>query len=54
MGDEEFEDMPPLINVEEGEEEEDFEDDPELIPADVDESTKTPTDIKKAQRDNRL
>ena len=37
---EEFEDMPPLINIEEGEE--DFEDDPELIPADVDESTKPP------------
>ena len=43
MGDEEFEDMPPLINVEEGEEEEeDLEDDPELLPADVDESTKPP------------
>ena len=35
----EFEDMPPLINIEEGEEE-DFEDDPELIPAGEDETTK--------------
>ena len=30
--DEEEEDMPPLINIGEGEEEEEFEDDPELIP----------------------
>ena len=39
---EEFEDMPPLINLEEGEEEEDFEDDPELIPASEDETAKAP------------
>ena len=40
---EEFEDMPPLINLEEGEEEEeDFEDDPELIRASDDETTKAP------------
>ena len=36
------EDMPPLVNIEEGEEEEDFDDDPELIPADDDETTKAP------------
>ena len=41
MDNDEFEDMPPLINVEEGEEE-DFEDDPELIPADEDETTRPP------------
>ena len=35
-------DMPPLDNIEEGEEEEDFEDDPELIPADDDETAKAP------------
>ena len=33
-------DMPPLVNIEEGEEEEDFDDDPELIPAADDETTK--------------
>ena len=44
MDNDEFEDMPPLINIEEGEEEEeeDFEDDPELIPADEDETTRPP------------
>ena len=36
------EDMPPLVNIEEGEEEEDFDDDPELIPADDDETTQAP------------
>ena len=41
MDNDEFEDMPPLINLEQGEEE-DFEDDPELIPADEDETTKPP------------
>ena len=35
-------DMPPLVNIEEGEEEEDCEDDPELIPAEDDETTKAP------------
>ena len=42
MDNDEFEDMRPSINIEEGEEEEDFEDDPELIPADEDETTKPP------------
>ena len=42
MDNDEFEDMPPLINIEEGEEEEEFEDDPELIPADEDETTRPP------------
>ena len=43
MDNDEFEDMPPLIDIEEGEEEEeDFEDDPELIPADEDETTRPP------------
>ena len=41
MDNDEFEDMPPLINLEQGEEE-DFQDDPELIPADEDETTKPP------------
>ena len=50
MGDEDFEDMPPLINVEEGEEEEDFEDDPELIPADQDETTRPPPISRKHKR----
>ena len=40
-------DMPPLVNIEEGEEEEDFEDDPELIPADDDETTKAPAQARK-------
>ena len=40
-------DMPPLVNIEEGEEEEDFDDDPELIPADDDESTKAPAQPRK-------
>ena len=39
--------MPPLEDIEEGEEEEDFEDDPELIPADIDESTKAPNQARK-------
>ena len=42
MDEDEEEDMPPLVNVEEGEEEEEFDDGPELIPADPDESTKAP------------
>ena len=41
------EEMPPLFNIEEGEEEEDFEDDPELIPADDDETTKAPAQARK-------
>ena len=40
-------DMPPLVNIEEGEEEEDFDDDPELIPADDDETTKAPAQARK-------
>ena len=40
-------DMPPLVNIEEGEEEEDFEDDPELIPADDDETTKAPNQARR-------
>ena len=40
-------DMPPLVNIEEGEEEEDFEDDPELIPTDDDETTKAPVQARK-------
>ena len=40
-------DMPPLEDIEEEEEEEDFEDDPELIPADIDESTKAPNQARK-------
>ena len=40
-------DMPPIVNIEEGEEEEDFDDDPELIPADDDESTKAPAQPRK-------
>ena len=40
MDNDEFEDMPPLIKLEEGEEE--FEDDPELVPADEGETTKAP------------
>ena len=42
-----MDDMPPLVNIEEGEEEEDFDDDPELIPADDDESTKAPAQPRK-------
>ena len=43
-----MDDMPPLVNIEEGEEEDDdFEDDPELIPADDDETTKAPTQARK-------
>ena len=42
-----MDDMPPLVNIEEGEEEEDFNDDPELIPADDDESTKAPAQPRK-------
>ena len=38
----EEDDLPPLVNIEEGEEEDDFEDDPELIPASEDETTKAP------------
>ena len=38
----EEDEMPPLVNIEEGEEEEDFDDDLELIPADDDETTKAP------------
>ena len=41
------EEMPPLVNIEEGEEGEDFEDDPELIPADDDETTKAPGQARK-------
>ena len=40
-------DVPPLVNIEEGEEEEDFDDDPELIPADDDETTKAPAQARK-------
>ena len=40
-------DMPPLVNIEEGEEEEYFEDDPDLIPADDDEATKAPAQTRK-------
>ena len=40
-------DMPPLVNIEEGEEDDDFEDDPELIPADDDETTKAPGQARK-------
>ena len=40
-------DMPPLVNIDEGEEEEDFDDDPELIPADDDETTKAPAQARK-------
>ena len=40
-------DMPPLEEIEEGEEEEDFEDDPELIPADDDEATRAPAQSRK-------
>ena len=43
----EEDDMPPLEDIEEGEEEEDFEDDPELIPADDDETTKAPGQPRK-------
>ena len=43
----EEEDMPPLVDVEEGEEEEEFDDDPELIPADDDETTKAPPQARK-------
>ena len=39
--------MPPLEDIEEGEEEEEFEDDPELIPADDDETTKAPGQARK-------
>ena len=39
--------MPPLVNTEEGEEEEDFDDDPELIPADDDETTKAPAQARR-------
>ena len=42
-----MDDMPPIVNIEEGEEEEDFDDDPELIPADDDESTKAPAQPRK-------
>ena len=42
-----MDDMPPLVNIEEGEEEEDFDDDPELIPADDDESTQAPAQPRK-------
>ena len=42
MNTEGTDDMPPLVNIEEGEEEEDFDDDPELIPADDEEETKAP------------
>ena len=40
-------DMPQLVNIEEGEEEEDFDDDPELIPADDDETTKAPAQARR-------
>ena len=40
-------DMPPLEEIEEGEEEEEFEDDPELIPADDDEATKSTSPTEK-------
>ena len=39
--------MPPLVNIEEGEEEEDFDDDPELIPADDEETTKAPAQARR-------
>ena len=42
-----MDDMPPLVNIEEGEEEEDFDDDPELIPADDDETTKAPAQARR-------
>ena len=42
MNTEGTDDMQSLINIEEGEEEEDFDDDPELIPADDEEETKAP------------
>ena len=42
-----MDDMPPLVNTEEGEEEEDFDDDPELIPADDDETTKAPAQARR-------
>ena len=40
MNTEGTDDMQSLVNIEEGEEEEDFDDDPELIPADDEEETK--------------
>ena len=43
----EEDDMPPLEEIEEGEEEDEFEDDPELIPADDDEATKAPAQPRK-------
>ena len=42
--------MPPLEEIEEGEEEEDFEDDPELIPADDDEATRAPAQSRKHKK----
>ena len=42
MNTEGTDDMQSLVNIEEGEEEEDFDDDPELIPADDEEETKAP------------
>ena len=42
-----MDDMPPLVNIEEGEEEEDFDDDPKLIPADDDETTKAPAQARR-------
>ena len=42
-----MDDMPPLVNKEEGEEEEYFDDDPGLIPADDDETTKAPAQARK-------
>ena len=50
MDNDEFEDMPPLVNIEEGEEEEDFEDDLELIPADEDETTRPPPKSRKHKK----
>ena len=47
MDEDEEEDMPSLVDVEEGEEEEEFDDDPELIPADDEESTKAPAQSRK-------
>ena len=47
MDEDEEEDMPSLVDVEEGEEEEEFDDDPELIPADDDETTKAPPQARK-------
>ena len=41
-----MDDMQTLVNIEEGEEEEDFDDDPELIPADDDETTKAPAQAR--------